>query len=493
MKGMPRWLAAILTIVVLGSLGITAGWAWYLRSDIYRRHCAAALAASLDLPADIGRVIPRSVRAREFRDVQVWLPERRGRALTCESAMLTYTPTLADPDGYEIALSGGSCEISTRTWLRRDYRGVIESGLRPGFAPDGPRLVAFGDMNVAFEREGFRVELRQAGGRVEFPSSTSGKATIVCRNINGHECGDSVVLHASFAPDNGGVRVVDLRLDVPRIPLAAARLSDLLGADVTSGAFKGSLAYAEQPDHGRRLILSGQCTELRLGEFSAGLFGTAWSGTCPSIELQELRVVDGQPALLRFRGRIEDVDLQEMLGTFGLAGANGLATLDVGAAELTPDRIKLFVASGRCADISLETLTDALGWGRMTGTLSVRIDDLRIEDDHLVSLDMSLRVHDVAENEPNWIEMRLLRELAKRALHFELPRIPYERIEYTRFGLRMEVRNEELFVFGSHGPREETILTLRFFGADWPIVTEPKRSFDLKPVLDDARARLRSK
>ncbi|RMF72239.1 MAG: hypothetical protein D6744_17045, partial [Planctomycetota bacterium] len=159
-----RWLAAAVVVVVLGSLATTGGWAWYLRSDAYRAACVAALTASLDLPADIGRVVPRGLSAREFRDVSVWLPQRRGLALRCESAVLRYAPTADDTDGYTLSLRGGACDISNRTWLRSDYRGVLESGLRPGFSPDGPRFVEFGDMNVTLERDGLRLELRQAGG-----------------------------------------------------------------------------------------------------------------------------------------------------------------------------------------------------------------------------------------------------------------------------------------------------------------------------------------
>ncbi|RMF82764.1 MAG: hypothetical protein D6744_05745, partial [Planctomycetota bacterium] len=349
-----------------------------------------------------------------------------------------------------------------------------------------------GDMNVTLERDGLRLELRQAGGRVDFPSADRGTATIVCRNLNGYACDEPLMLHAVFVPDNGGVRIEQVLLETPRIPLAITHLEQVLGAEVKSGAFEGALTYSETSTGRRELSLVGRCADLRLDEFSRGMFGRPWTGRCPSIELQELRVVDDRPTVLRFRGAVEAVGLGSVLEAFGLTGADGVADLNIGVAEIVPGRIRQFVASGRCTEVSLEKVTDALGWGRMSGTLAVRIDDLHIEDDQLVGLDMTLRVEDADPDRPNWIETRLLREVARRVLHFELPQIPYERIEYTRLGLRVEVRNEELFVFGTHGPRNETILTARFFGGDWPIIREPKRSFDLKPVLDELRNRLRA-
>ena len=71
------------SLVLAGSLATTGGYAWYLRSSGYRQACAAYLSERLELPSDIGRVIPRSRCSREFDDVVVWLPDRRGRALSC--------------------------------------------------------------------------------------------------------------------------------------------------------------------------------------------------------------------------------------------------------------------------------------------------------------------------------------------------------------------------------------------------------------------------
>ena len=201
-----RWLAlACLTVVVLGSLGASGVYAWYLHSDLYRRFCEAALAESLGLPADIGRVVPVSRTARDFLDVKVWLPERRGRALACERATVLRTPQPDDPDAYEIELRGGACEVSTRTWLREDYRAVVQSGLKPGFAPGGPERVRFARMALSFERGDFRAELTETAGQVVFENPSLARAYLLSRTFNGYRTPEPVYLEAQFSPQARGL------------------------------------------------------------------------------------------------------------------------------------------------------------------------------------------------------------------------------------------------------------------------------------------------
>jgi hypothetical protein len=480
-------LLVLVSVLMFGSFGVIGGYAWYLRSAGYREQCAATLTERLRLPSEIGAVVPRARHWREFRDVVVWLPQRRGRALSCERAFVVQTPSDDDPNGYEIRLDGGSCEVSTRSWLRQDYRGVIESGLRPGFAPGGPERVTFENMNVSFVRNRFRAELDQAAGVVVFDNPQVGHASIVCRDFNGHACPEPVRVEAQFSPRDSGIRIDRLELDTPDLPVRLAGLRELAGVELKSGRFNGRLVYQEH-DLGRRLVVSGRCRDLELPECTAGLTPVPWRGRCPEIELQELRVENNSPVSLRFRGVLSDVSLGDILTTWGLTGVHGTLTLDVGAAELSPHGIKRFVASGGGIGISLESLSQALGWGMMTGRLDITISDFTIEDNRLKSLDAALIVADAADP-PNWIEGRLLQEIIRRTFKFELPAVLPERIEYTRLGVRLEVRDEVLYLFGTHGPHESTILTVRLYEHDLPLVFEPRRSFDLRVWFDQLRAR----
>ena len=283
------------------------------------------------------------------------------------------------------------------------------------------------------------------------------------------------------------MRIDRVDLVVPEMPVRVAGLHELAGVGVRSGRFDGRLVY-EEHEGGARLVVSGRCMELKLPECTAGLTPVPWRGYCPEIELQELRVEDRRPVRVRFRGVLSEVALGDILALWGLEDVGGTLTLQVGAADFSTGGIQRFVASGGGVGISLKSLTEGLGWGTMSGCLNVTITDLTIEDNRLKSLDAALVVADALE-QPNWVEGRLLREMISRALKIELPALLPERIEYTRLGLRLEVRDEVLYVFGTHGEREQTILTVRMFEREVPLVFEPRRSFDLRPWLDELRAR----
>lgn len=500
-------LVAACGVVLVGSLSATAGYAWYLRSDLYRAACAAALSERLGLPSDIGGVAPRSRSARQFNDITVWLPERRDEAFFCRRALLVGTPSEADPGAYELHLTEGACEISTRTWLRRDYRGMVESGLRPGFAPGGPRRVRFNRMNLLFERGDFHLSLGEAAGDVSFESAELGRAHVLCRRLNDYACDEPVFLRTRFSPHAGGIRIDRLELRVPRLPVRhlnagpaaeprGARAAggtaprdgpESSGAGLRSGEFSGELTY-EEHDAGRRLVLAGRCFDLDLAECTSGILNPPWSGRCPEIELRELRFESGVPVRLAFRGVLSDLSLNEVLETWSIQAAGGRAALRIGEAELSERGIDRLVASGECAGVAIESLTARLGRGRMSGTLRIVIDDLVIENNRLQRFDGLVKVED-AVGQPNWVEGTLLREIVRQTLKVNLPEVLPERIEYTRLGVRLQVRDEELCVFGTHGPGEKVILTVRLFERDVPLLFEPSRSFDLSDWLDGLRSR----
>ncbi len=484
-----RWIAlSAATVLLFGSLAVTGGYAWYLRSDAYRSSCCARLSEALRLPSELGLVVPRSRTSREFQDVTVWLPSRRGIALTCRRAIVANTPTNVDPDAYEVQLSGGSCEISTRTWLRSDYREVVESGLRPGFDTRGPRRVTFRDMDLHFERDEFSAHFTGAAGRIEFDEGKRGVARITCREFNRRALPEPVVVLVEFSRGNGGVRIDSLDLQLPAIPLEQAAIDRLIGLTLTRGRFAGGLRYRET-DEGPALLVSGSCMDLDLAECTANLAPGPWRGRFPELELIALQIERGRPTRLRFRGLLKDLELSDVLASWGVSGGQGKLSLEIGEADLTPDGIARFAAGGQGESISLAGLTAALGWGTMTGDLLLKIDNLTLRDNRLIRAEGSAIVADAVES-PNWIEGRLLHELAKRALSIELPSFLPERLEYTRLGASVEVRDEELFVFGSHGERNRTILTASIFGQEFPLAFEPRHSFVLTPVLDPLRARL---
>ncbi len=478
--------ASVLAAVMLVSIGWIGGYAWYYRSDGYRSACEAFVAGCLGLPTEIERVVPRSWQTQEFERIRVWLPQRRDLAVFCERALVRDTPMPAHPRGYELQLRGGRGEISARTWLREDYRFVLERGLRPGFAPDGPRRVLFSAMDVAFERDAYRLQLDDAAGVISFENPHSGRATAECRRFNGHDSPQPVRLIAGFSPRAEGIRLDAVELQIPRLPLRILGLKELCGMELSNGTFDGRLEYRED-DSGRGVTLSGACLDVALAEVSAPFVQPPWRGVCSELEVHELTVRNRLPQQLRLRGVIREVAIGDILAPLGLAAVGGTIDLRVRSLHVSQRGIERLAAGGECRRLSLAAISDALGWGRMSGDALVRLDDLTIEGNRLAALDATIRVED--HNPPNWVEGALLREVVRRTLGLTLPPLLPERIEYTQAGIRLEVRDEMLAIYGTHGERGKAILTVRLAGAELALIREIEQSFPLAPWLDEMRAR----
>ncbi len=494
MKRSQHVALAVLAGLTFGSLAATAGYAWYWRSGWYRAHCAGVLSTSLGLPADIGRVVPHSRRSREFDDVRVWLPERRGEAAFCRQAILTRTPTNDDPEAYGLDLRGGQSEISTRTWLRGDYRFVLESGLRPGFDPAGPRRVVFSGMDLSFERDQFRAALHGASGAVSFVDPQVGQANVLCHTLNDHLTAEPVTLHATFSPRATGIRLDRVELVIPELPIAIIGLDELTGLDLRSGSFDGRMVYRET-DGSQEVCVSGSLFQVQLAECTAPFLAQPWRGAAPELDLQELTVVNGCLERVRFRSLFAGVNLGDVLAPYGLAAAGGNLLLRIRAADLSRNGVDQLIVSGRCDDISLEQLSDALGWGHLTGKARLVINDLTITQNHLTSLDAEIVVEPAA-GQPNSIDRNLVSAVLARVSGITLPtmlleRLP-ERFDFTELGVRLEVTDEVLRVFGTHGPQGKAILTVSMGGQELPVIFEPADSYDLGSYLDGVRVRLRA-
>ncbi|MBN2447916.1 MAG: hypothetical protein JXO22_14385 [Phycisphaerae bacterium] len=486
-----RFIAlASLVLVMYGSLAVTGGYAIYWRSPVYRAACARTLSEALELPADIGRVIPRSWRAQEFDDIVIWLPDRAGRAFDCDRAIVRYTVDSPDDD-YEIDIIGGTCEISPRTWLRRDFRRLLESGVRPGFGPDGPQRVTFRDMRVQLAGGRFMLDMRDAVGSVRFENEQVGHALISCGRFNDHAVPTPVRLTATFSAQREGVRIDEMELAVPPLPLSILGLDRMLGTKINRGEFAGRMTHQESVRE-RVTVFSGRCTDLELGELTAGLFARPWAGRCAELELHELRVVNDRPTRLRFRGLVTGIELDDVFGVWNVPTGGGTASLRVRQADLSPAGIDLLIASGECRGFSLEKFTDMLGNGRMTGEVDAVIDDLTVSDNHLTSFSATVGVAEGADP-PNWISGDLLAYAAQHLLDFQLPRtlsnVLPERVEYSRCGVHLDARDELLYVLGTHGARNQDVLTLKLGRFEFPI-EEPGDPVNLGFWLDLLRERI---
>ncbi len=476
----------LLGLVVFGSLLITGGYAWYLRSAGYRQSCAAMLSEQLGLPAEIGRILPKSRTAREFRDVRVYLPGRRGLAAAIDRALVRSSPTPDDPDAYEVNLLGGQSELSSRTWLASDYRTVLESGLRPGFQTGGPRRVVLRGIRLTIDHARFRATLDDASGYIEFDAHGHGSGVVQCHSFNGFSVETPVELRASFSQIGGATRLDTVELDVPPLPLTIFRLDQFTGLPTRHGRFTGRVEYHED-DGGRRTLVTGELTDVHLDELTSGLLDPPWTGTGTRLTVEELALRDRRLERLRLHGRMSDVALGPLLATVGLPNLGGKIDLDVATAELAPAGIVRLSLAGRCEALSLSAASAILGWGSVTGSARLNLRDLTVADNRLISLEARAEVAPDGDA-PGTIERSLLDEIVRRTLGFALPPVLPERIEYTQLGVRIEVRDEVLSIFGTHGDGERVILTARVLGRDVPIVFEPPQPIDLTPTLDALRA-----
>jgi hypothetical protein len=220
-----------------------------------------------------------------------------------------------------------------------------------------------------------------------------------------------------------------------------------------------------------------------------------WRGSVPELELEELTLVDGAITHLRFRGLFTDIVLGDILTPWGLGGVGGHVDLYVNAADLTEKGIVRLVAAGMCEDVALDEISTAVGWGRLTGQAKVIIDDLTIVDNHLTSA--AARIDAVPPtDEPGTLERTLVSNVVNRVRGLSVPDFFWqlfpEQIEYVILGVKLDVTDELLYIFGTHGPHEKAILSVRLNGHDFPVPMEPKEPIDLKPSLDALREQLQT-
>jgi hypothetical protein len=76
-----------------------------------------------------------------------------------------------------------------------------------------------------------------------------------------------------------------------------------------------------------------------LADLTEKPLGRAWAGRCSELTLDELRVEDGRPARLRFRGQLTGVALDDLAVLMKQPHSGGQVDLWVKSADLTPDGV----------------------------------------------------------------------------------------------------------------------------------------------------------
>jgi hypothetical protein len=479
-----RWILLWLALVVVGgSLSATLGYGLYLRSDAYARATAEALSAFLGLPSEVGSVVPLDLHSRDLRDVVVWLPGKRGRVFHGRHNI--WQPKRgSDPPGYELRISGGSFLVDSQAWGAEDYRLVLESGLGHDFAALRLRQIEMLDLDLTWRARRFRLATRQANGTVILSEDGTGQASLLTRWLNDQPVSEPIHIYARFRPRDG-VRIEQVTLDTPRIPLSALGLEEMLGTPEARGDFRGKISYREE-GASQAVELSGFVDGLRLEDL-AGVLPIRSLRGCVDVQIDDGLIRDGRLERLAFRGRIDDVDLGPLAAALKLPDVGGRATLFVHRGQINQDVVSWLGLSGSVEGVSLEALSEAVGLGGVTGSLRIEVSRLVIAHNRIESGEFLITAEPPNDG-PGWISRGLLLNVIEQFAGLKLPEFMPERMEYTQLGARVVVDGETFRILGTHGARNTTILTVRILGREVGLLYQPARTFDLAPVLEWIRS-----
>lgn len=492
-----RKLLLFFTIAVVG--GSTSWTTWQgvrLRTSWYHRDVVADLTEFFEMPCEVGRIEPRTFSSRVFHDIAVRLPHRADAApvFSCDQAVWIKRTADGVPAN-ELELHKGLINLGAQGWQLSDYSQVLQSGLGHDFSDLDLARVSLADFELAFSKGLFTIRCRDADGEITFPSQREGLAHLTAYEFNGHRVTEGVRIHARFEPKKG-VRMHEVVLDLPAMPLNQIGIKLADGGELTTGRFAGRVEYQADDSGGESAIwLRGELNDAALAELSRGFLIGPLSGRI-SISVTGARVSKSLLTHLRGRGRIDGLTLESLARVLNREHLAGEANLNVLWADFALGRINELSVTGLLRDVSLGELLEPLGEGTATGRLAMRVNSLRIADDRIAAADIeivTLPPHDGAGT----IDRGLLVGAAQKAVGFEWPGwlpqalIP-EKIEYVEFGVRLLVRDNKLRILGTHGEGSRTILTLKIMGRTFGLVKERDGVIDLTPWIEEALARARA-
>ena len=495
-------LLLISFLLVGGSMGLTAGYGLYYRSESYRREVEADLTAFFELPCDVGRIRPRSFDTRAFQRVAIWLPDWRDQVFFCEEALWRETEPEGGPLTRELELINGKLILGTDRWHDDDYKQLLESGLGHDFEGLNLTRVVLRDFEVSFERDGLSIRCRDTAGNIDMTDPEEGRADLRAFELNGHRVSQGVQIFALFSPSNG-IEIHELVLDLPEVPLSTIGLGSALGSVVSGGRFAGRLEYKSrgsglQPGSDgpaeAEIRISGDVLDVRLAELTRRLPFGPLEGRL-SVNLENARVADGVVTHVRGRGEIAGLSLNSFAPLLDMPALDGTADLNIQWIDLALGHVNRLVVDGQARDLGLHQILQRWGPGSATGKLAIDIHTLRIVQDKIEAADIEIRAIP-PDDGPGTISRDLLLGAAKQFVNIEWPSwIPQsivpDQIEYTEFGVRLLINDNKLRILGTHGTDGKTILTVRIL-RPIGLVRAPSGSFDLAPWIDALLAKARS-
>jgi len=461
-------------LVVLGSTLATVGYALHLRSAAYRRQVEADVSQHLGMFVEIDRVEPRSRSSRGFSEVSVSLSEDGPEVFACDRALWGEEEVQGEPR-YVLRLEDGWLLVGAQAWTAREYERMLAGGLGHDFCELGLSEVRLSNFDLRFQHPLMEFRAASASGVILFDEEGIGHAALNCNRLNRVDVTRPVNITGVFTP---GAALVfhEVRLTVPPMPLSALGLDGLLAEPVTQGTFAGNVTYRQ--DNGDETVLvTGSLQDACLEELTGTLEGGPYRGM---VALELDRAVFERRELRNFdlHGQLSDVRISDVVPVLAAETADARLELSLHQMRWRDGRVAYLSATGSCANLALDSLSDLLVEGRMTGTVTVVIHALHVVDDKLERADIELSAQPPADA-PGVIDRDTLAFVARKLLGLELQVFLPREVEYTKLGVRLKYQDGQLRVGGTHGADNAMILTVRVLGREFGIIRAPQRSFDV--------------
>jgi hypothetical protein len=476
-------LLTVTLSVAGGSLYATLGYAAYLHSDLYRQRYERKLQRFLELPASIEAVRPQSYHRVDFLDIGVWLPERRTQVFNCRRA--EWHELTGEGECFGLAIRDGRLTVDSGYWQESDYGLVLKSGLGHDFAALHLQYVDLYDVDLVWRSGPLSLAVREATGRIQFDHADEGRISIISHTLNTTTTDEPIHVFARFRPSRD-LMVHEVILRAPPLPVQALGLESVLGVAQAHGRFEGRLRY--RGHNGRpRIDLAGRAEGIDLLDWTAKWKGGPVHGRI-NLTIEQADLVERDVVAARFRGRAEGLRLGELTRAARIAPIEGTAELELLNAEFADNRLVRATLRGKATAETLDPLAALIGPGKIAGSLRITINSLEVTGESLVCADIDVEAIP-PKDAPATLDTELIVDAARSLLRTELPSlisVPLQRLNtvtYSRLAFKLLADRDHLRVFGSHGPGGRSILTVRMFGTDLSVVTQPERPIELAPVL----------
>lgn len=467
-------------IVVGGSVGLSAGYAIYLRSDHYRLGLSERLSERLGVTIEMSDVRRRGIRGVELIDPCVSLGGGGPRVLQCRSAIWRFADD-GLTSGFVLDLVDGWMSVGGAEWSKSRYGELLQRSLGQDFSALRVGQVRVQNVDLRFTSPFGDLTAGATHGVVDVRQPGEAVASLNSAELNGVPVDQPINISARFTP-GPELKFSNVRLTVPKAPIAAVGLAGASATTHPHGTFAGTIRY--ERDAGEDVVtVVGAITDADLAVLSR-LPGGPYRGKV-TLDLQEARLSAKSLRYLSASGAIKDLFVADLFPS--LAADAGAATLSlvVGDLRVRDGRIEYLQASGRCDGLSLEALTGLIGPGRVTGTVRIDIANLLIVDDQIAAADL---LFDAVKpgGAPGTIDRTVLAKAANAWLGVDVADWMPPAVEYERLGARVVVTSDGLRFEGTHGPANATILTVRLLGRPLAVLAAPDKTYpvpDLRALL----------